>query len=199
MANRSYIYIIKKDEKTIGLSEAKYDIPLVFKILVSQHTQMVKSRIFEYDDTIALQGDFKGGIEKLYSFLDNIYLKQIGNTEFIQNKIKKTKEFFESLEGDYFYLDASEVLEMDGEDIFFENKKLFERIKNIDKEIDDFYKYVEEKQRLIYEIQNKLPYKGLFAKGKNEKAALELKRLNSEIDDLFFMDYWGGPLYYTID
>ena len=199
MANRSYIYILKKGAKPIEVSEANYDIPLVFKILVSEKTQMVKSKLFEHEDTIALQGNFNGGIEKLSLFLDTISSKQFVNKEAIRDKIKKTKEFFEALEGEYFYLDASEVLEMNGEDLFFENKKLFEQINNIDKEIEELFKQIEEKHKLYYEIQNKLPYKGLFAKGKNEKANLELKELISEIDYLLFMDYWGGPLYYDLD
>ena len=44
MANRSYLYAIKGD-KTVGISEYNYDIPIAYKVLLSQNTKRVKSKI----------------------------------------------------------------------------------------------------------------------------------------------------------
>ena len=45
MANRAYLYGIK-GKKASGISEYNYEIPISYKILLSQNTKRVKSKIF---------------------------------------------------------------------------------------------------------------------------------------------------------
>ncbi len=79
MANRSYLYSIaalpRSDDnrrKIVGLSEWNYDIPLVYKVLLSGNPQLSKSVFWQTDDDIALVGDFDVGLDRLKDFLPRI-------------------------------------------------------------------------------------------------------------------------------
>lgn len=197
MANRSYIYARNSDlSNVIGVGEASYDIPLVFKLLVSENVQMVKSEIFEDDDLVALQGDYEGGLKRLYSFLDDLSSKKIVDDLELKGKIEKIKNFFATIDGEYFYLDCCEIYAMDDEDMLTQNKKTFEEVVNIEREIEKFYADFQNLNNKYNELKNKLPYKGLFTKRKNENAQKELDKLKSNIDELLFLDYLDKNLYY---
>ncbi len=67
MANRSYLYASDvspqqieqwSEGQQIGISEWNYDIPLVFKLLISGNTQPCRSLLWDESDPIALQGDY---------------------------------------------------------------------------------------------------------------------------------------------
>ena len=197
MANRSYIYARNSNlSNVIGVGEASYDIPLVFKLLVSENVQMVKSEIFEYDDLVALQGDYEGGLKRLYSFLEDLSSKKMVDDLELKGKIEKIKNFFASIDGEYFYLDCCEIYAMDDEDMLTQNKKTFEEVVNIEREIEKFYADFQNLNNKYNELKNKLPYKGLFTKRKNENAQKELNKLKSNMDELLFLDYWDKNLYY---
>ena len=77
MANRSYLYAIKKIiVKYASICECNYDIPLVFKILISSNTKMVPSKRFQNDELIALQANYEKGLEKLYDFFNRLLSDQ---------------------------------------------------------------------------------------------------------------------------
>lgn len=198
MANRSYIYARNSNlSNVIGVGEASYDIPLVFKLLVSENVQMVKSQIFEDDDLVALQGDYEGGLKRLYSFLEDLSSKKMVDDLELKGKIEKIKNFFASIDGEYFYLDCCEIYAMDDEDMLTQNKKTFEEVVNIEREIEKFYADLQNLNNKYNELKNKLPYKGLFTKRKNENAQKELNKLKSNMDELLFLDYWDKNLYYN--
>lgn len=140
MANRSYLYAIKGD-KTVGISEYNYDIPIAYKVLLSQNTKRVKSKIYKNPFKIALQGDFTKGVERLNAFLDELKSKGYFRKDELERAIENTKAFFQRNSGyDYFYLDCSEIYEMDSKSLYLSNRKTCKQISNIDNEIELFYK-----------------------------------------------------------
>ena len=198
MANRSYLYAIKKANKVEGICECNYKIPFIFKILVSGIIQMVSSRIFESSELIALQGDFEIGKKRLYDFLENLLSSCDCYTDELSSKIQNTKKFLDTIEADYFYLDCTEIYDMHDTPIKEQNKQLFDEINNLNGEIEKFYKSFYE---LIIKYKNAcdtFPSKGLFLNRKKEKAEKELKEIQRQINDLIFLDFWANPLYYDI-
>ena len=71
MANRSYLYssdVVPGYNETgkkelIGISEWDYDIPLVYKLLLTGAPRMCKSSIWDVSDDIALVGDYLQGVK----------------------------------------------------------------------------------------------------------------------------------------
>lgn len=77
MANRSYLYASDfipgqpdgQGRKLVGLSEWRYDIPLVFKLLASGRPQLCPSLIGGDHGDIAIVGDYAAGLSALEAFL----------------------------------------------------------------------------------------------------------------------------------
>ena len=81
MANRSYLYATDvspqqieqwSEGRQIGISEWNYDIPLVFKLLISGNTQPCRSLLWDELEPIALQADYQAGVARLAQFLAQI-------------------------------------------------------------------------------------------------------------------------------
>lgn len=81
MANRSYLYssdhlpespewLAKK--KLHGIAEYRYDIPLVFKILLGGDPVAVKSSIWDTTEKIAIAGDYARGVKNLTGYVARI-------------------------------------------------------------------------------------------------------------------------------
>lgn len=90
MANRAYLYGIK-GKKVSGISEYNYDIPISYKILLSQNTKRVKSKIFRSPFKIALQRNFEKGVEKLNEFLEELMKKGYFEENELEKKSKIPK------------------------------------------------------------------------------------------------------------
>ncbi|WP_447957780.1 DUF7822 domain-containing protein [Vreelandella sp. EE7] len=148
MANRAYLYscsgIPGEDEKVsiTGVSEWNYDIPLLFKLLVSSQPRVCDSMIFDPEDAeeelddgeldekeekIALLGDFEGGLANLEQFLSRI------EREDVSNAIEEARQFLASdtVKNRYFLLECAEVFWMDDENAEIQNQRLLEEVKNI--------------------------------------------------------------------
>jgi hypothetical protein len=74
MANRSYLYatntvpgidVIQSKRQIIGISEWNYDVPVVYKLLLSGNPRLCKSSIWDVPDLIAIVGDYSLGLERL--------------------------------------------------------------------------------------------------------------------------------------
>lgn len=81
MANRSYLYSTNdlpgspawSERKALnGVGEFRYDIPLVFKILLTGNPVACRSSIWETPDKIALASDYAIGLQNLTRYLDRI-------------------------------------------------------------------------------------------------------------------------------
>lgn len=137
MANRAYLY--SADQKPagtaageidiVGLSEFEWDIPVVYKILLSAETEAVDSTIFpnpEKEDEplpVALTADYQRGLNRLALFFDNL-------KEHIDPEVAaKTLAFLHDPKNarKYFLLEAAEVyaLQADSEeDLITENNTM---------------------------------------------------------------------------
>lgn len=144
MANRAYLYA-KKGNKVTGISEYNYDIPISHKILISQSIKPVRSKIFRSPFKIALQGDFKKGIEKLYTFLEELKRKEYFGENVLNEYIEETKAFLDNNRGyEHFHLECGEIFDTN---IYIKNRKLYKEISNIDNVIEDFYKIMDEMKK----------------------------------------------------
>jgi hypothetical protein len=143
MANRSYLYSVNKEGKVRGISEWGYDVPLAFKVLVSQEPKIVDSLIWDDPPKIAIRGDYVKGRQKLYEFFE--VLEEAGllaDDDRFAGCVKEAKAFLDSPanEGEFFHLENGEVYAMDDRaDLSLTelNRLLFERVSQIDKTVKD--------------------------------------------------------------
>ena len=159
---------------------------------------MIPSKIFQNNEFIALQGDFQNGKIKLYHFLDKLLSNYESSIDDLVSKVENTKNFFETLIAEYFYLDCAEIYDMDTAPLEEQNKKLFNEINNIHIEIEKFYKNLDDVIMEYTNLKNSFPNKGLFLNTRKEKAKQELKQVKRKIDNMLFLDYWTNTLYYDI-
>ena len=140
MANRSYLYSTNivpvpdaevQGRKLIGISEYNYDIPIVFKLLLSGNPRTCPSSIWDCNDDIALLGDYDAGLANLEAFLAQIQQPAA------QPLIAEALEFLRKPENHnpYFVLECGEIFEMSDPSPGLQNQKLFQSIQNLEPEI----------------------------------------------------------------
>jgi len=204
MANRSYLfstnfdkssYAGKENREIRGISEFDYDIPLAYKILVSQDAKIVNSIIWEYSHPIAIQGDFSKGKRKFFDFLDALVTENILDGSIWEEKMNEARGFLNSAKckNDFFLLENGEIYEMTGEALEAQNLFLFENeILKID---DTISRHLLRIKELKQGRQNK---HGLFSGfGKSKKANNESDKELIILHDLLGIDYWSDVLYYN--
>ncbi|MGP9556777.1 DUF7822 domain-containing protein [Psychrobacter sp. AOP7-A1-24] len=88
-----------------GISEYNYDIPIVFKVLLSGNPQACLSLIWDNPEKIALIGDYASGVQNLEAFLAAITLPAA------QAPITEALEFLRMPENQnqYFILECGEI------------------------------------------------------------------------------------------
>ncbi|MEY8252582.1 MAG: hypothetical protein RPR91_09360, partial [Colwellia sp.] len=137
MANRSYLYSCNvipgenEEKKLVGISEWNYDIPIVYKLLLSGNPQMCQSSIWDVEENIAIAGCYNTGVSNLSRFLDLI------EREDAKELVKEASDFLSSgiNKGNYFILECGEIFDMNGEDLAGQNQELFEELLNLDSSI----------------------------------------------------------------
>ena len=134
MANRSYLYTTNvipgpdakaQGRRLIGVSEFRYDIPIVFKLLVSGGTRPCLSSIWNNQEEIALLGDRASGVEKLAAFLSRVA------DPAAQPLVAEALEFLGRPENQnpYFVLECGEIFDMEDRAVFDQNMELLDQIK----------------------------------------------------------------------
>jgi len=156
MANRSYLFSsdsvthtgIRRDCKPIGIAEWGYDIPLVFKILLSGNPATCRSLLFAHTHDIALVGDFAQGVRNFERFLKRI------DVPAARPMIEEARRFLNKPENQrrYFLLECGEIFCMDEKPHHEQNSALLQEIQALAPRIDDAIRSV------------KPPRTGLFAK-----------------------------------
>lgn len=136
MANRSYLYSTnsvppaadKSQRSIVGISEWNYDIPLVFKLLLSANPKKCRSLIWDVPDEIAVAGDYEEGVTRLFRVLDRISIPEIVPLR------DEAREFLaaERNKGQYFVLECGEIFEMIDQPLTSQNDELLSEIRNID-------------------------------------------------------------------
>ena len=220
MANRSYLYNIdfntferpKTDEDIIlSVSEYAYEIPLVYKILVSIIPASTKSILWDYEHPIAISGDAANGRWRLFRFLDRLKGMDLYDMSFLTEEIEKTKQFFtdSKFKSNYFQLECGELYEMSDKPLEKQNQNLLKEMVEIDKTIDAFVKKVKainfeiDALQFQYEAMTK---KTWFRKSRpvlsNSKRieiqkTIENKKLLKR--SLLGIDNWSSVLYFQFD
>ena len=105
MANRSYLYTSEhlpgspeseKDRDLHSIAEWNYDIPLVFKLLLTGNPIAVESSIWEVSEKIAVAGEFESGLKALALNLeeDNVGAVLLGDSRQVKegDTVKRTKQ-----------------------------------------------------------------------------------------------------------
>ena len=184
MANRSYLYSANQDLSVLrDLSEWKSEVPLFHKIVLGVNTTIVNSVIWEYEHPIAIQGDFQGGLKKLYDFLDYLENQNHIDSTFLQSSRKQTLEFFAENNDrvlDLFFLEAGEAFDLIGDmyPIEEQNQRLFKEITCIAQDID---RILAEKPTNIFDFCSSQWLKDL----KNDSSVLEI--------------YWTHVTYFSFN
>lgn len=135
MANRSYLYATdhlpgsaaweeKKDLRSIA--EWRYDIPFVFKILLSGNPAPVRSSIWDTPQLIAVAADAKAGLARLERFLALLPPEA-------KVLVDETREFFSDPRNvrKHFILEAGEIFELMDKDLGVQNRDLVAEIASI--------------------------------------------------------------------
>jgi hypothetical protein len=140
MANRSYLYstnlipgpdVKKEDRKITGISEWNYDIPLVFKLLISGDPRGCPTSIWGAEGDIALVGDYALGVARLRAFLERIDMPEA------KPAIEEALGFLNDPANvnQYFVLECGEIFEMSDGDLVEQNAELLENVRNLDEEM----------------------------------------------------------------
>ena len=141
MANRSYLYstniapgpdAVAQGRKLIGISEYAYDIPIVFKLLLSGNTRTCPSSIWDEDGDTALLGDYDAGVANLQAFFAQI------KEPAAQSMMAEALEFLRRPENrnPFFVLECGEIFEMGDMPDEQQNQRLLGQIQNLQPEID---------------------------------------------------------------
>jgi hypothetical protein len=152
VANRSYLYStnavpgtksLQEKPKLRGIAEWNYDVPLVFKLLLSGNPRPCQSSIWEVTEAIAIAGDYGDGVERLTRFLKEI------QAPIAQPVIQEALAFLadDSNRNLYFVLESGEIFEMEEEPLAEQNRLLIEEIGTLDAVIKDALLSIEHPQR----------------------------------------------------
>ncbi len=112
----------------MGIAEFGYDIPIVFKLLISGNPRPCRSLIFEEADEIAVIGDYDLGVARLMQFLGRVPHPAMAHLK------EEAREFLETKENKnpYFVLEAGEVFYMVAESLAHENQKLLAELVDLE-------------------------------------------------------------------
>ena len=143
MANRSYLYSFSKDNKgeiakIFDISEQNYEIPIIYKILVSENTQIVPSKLF--NEATALVGDAKNGRKRLDAFFEKLIKKNIFEKEELKELQQSFIKHLDKYTLDYFLFEPIEVISMSDVDLDKEVTNLKTEIDAYSKMISNFFK-----------------------------------------------------------
>lgn len=199
MANRSYLYssnIIPGEDSTdvptlTGLSEWNYDIPLVYRILLSAAPRLCRSSIWEMDEPIALIADYQQGVERLRAFLEPLATPQT------RERIQEAFDFLDApaSRNRYLVLECGEIFDMGSEPLLEQNRELLERLLHLDP--------AAELRQLAAErnpATNDIPQVSWFARlfGRKQPAQPSLSQLLERQIDHIGLGNWSNLLYFDL-
>lgn len=195
MANRSYLYSalnLPHDGQPPeslgirGISEFNYDIPLIYKLLVSGHPQPCRSLIWPHMGDLAIAGDFEMGVARLKDFLT-----QIKNPD-AKPLIDEALEFLAAptSQGHYFILECGEIYEMIEGDSLDQNQQLLNEIQNLNPAIS---------QTLSQLQPSATQPQGFWSRMFGSKAPTQPPANAAETLEKLGLGNWSSTLYYSFD
>lgn len=196
MANRSYLYStntipgpdVSPDERELtGISEQNYDIPLVYKILLSGNPRKCKSSIWDTPEDIAIVGNYDAGVERLSEFLDRICHPDAEplKTEALDFLAMGTNR------NNYFVLECGEIFDMEDEPLSEQTGRLLAEIQNLDAEMKSAL------SRVMAHFPIPSPNRGLLASlfNRNPPTIHYQDQFRDAVMSLG-LGYWSNVLYY---
>ncbi|MBI0426321.1 hypothetical protein [Psychrobacter sp. NG27] len=201
MANRSYLYstnIIPEPNQNessrvlTGISEYNYDIPIVFKVLLSGNPQACISVIWDSAEKIALIGDYQTGVQNLEEFLAKIVLPEA------QVPIAEALEFLKDPknQSQYFILECGEIFEMSETPVEVQNLSLLNQIKNLQPEIAAAYQLLLPPTPVVSKQPKPIGFLAkLFGRRPTSPKALPVHHSEQAIYDLG-LGLWSNILYF---
>lgn len=141
MADRSYLYSTNdlpdspawSEKKAFhGIAEFGYDIPLIFKILLTGSPMACRSSIWETPEKLAIAGDYSVGLENLTRYLDRITDSEA------RPLIDESLEFLRAPRQArrHFILECGEIFDLTKGSLAEKNLKLLAEIQDIGARID---------------------------------------------------------------
>ena len=196
MANRSYLYSVneiptKKSSPDFitGLSEFSWDIPLIYKILLTGNPQKCSSIIWD-NQQIGIVSNYQDGVRKLETFLDILEQEDINNKNEFQKHHKEIMNFLkkESNKDMYIVLEAGEIF--DAEEIQLDESvsHVIDEIKSISKDLDQLLE-TKAKPKKWYSI-----FRDIFSKSERKNEIL--RKLKSDWKNELGIDCWSNNLYF---
>ncbi|MGP9491007.1 DUF7822 domain-containing protein [Psychrobacter sp. AOP7-B1-24] len=201
MANRSYLYSTNiipepnQDDSSrvlTGISEYNYDIPIVFKVLLSGNPQACLSVIWENSEKIALIGDYASGLQNLEAFLAGIMLPAA------QAPIIEALEFLKMPENQnqYFILECGEIFEMSETPVEAQNLALLNQVQNLQPEIEAAYQSLLSPAPVVSEQPKPIGFWAkLFGRSLTPPPLLPTNNSEQAIYDLG-LGLWSNILYF---
>ncbi|WP_424002123.1 hypothetical protein [Maribacter sp. IgM3_T14_3] len=220
MANRSYLYNLDfnrldrpktPEDSVLSVSEYAYEIPLSYKVLLSNDTLNSKSILWGYEHPITISGNANKGKDSLFQFLDRLQTLNLFEPEYLNSEIEKTKQFFSDnkFELNYFFLEGGELYEMGNEPFEEQNLEVFNEVTQIETTIENFIKKVTSINKEIENLasqRDRMTKKSWFKKSvpvlsEKEKVEIEKAIRNKQIEKrvLLGIDNWSTILYFQFD
>ena len=135
--NRSYLFSLDiypdgLKPHAIALSESKANIPLIYRILVSQNPRATESILFSGNEKIAITADYEAGVDQLSIFFAML-------PEEYQEKASKVIAFLRSEKNKQklIHLECAEIFEMADGELEEQNAALLAELSDIDSQIAD--------------------------------------------------------------
>jgi hypothetical protein len=197
MANRSYLYssnfapspdVNEAERRITGISEWKYDIPVVFKILLSGNPRKCLSSIWEVPEEIAIVGDYDQGLGRLLRFLDRIPLPEV-----IPLK-EEARQFLtdEANKNCYFILECGEIFELYDEPLTEQNDSLLAEIRNIEPLMESALAALLPRQASAAKAS------GFFSRRLGRKPPAPERKGSADALHSLGLGYWSSILYFDL-
>lgn len=186
MSNRTYLYACSRvpghpdadsgEGEYASIAEFSYDIPVVYRLLMSVNPRVCHSLIWDSDEPLALAAEYDPGVERLAAFLARIDLPEA------QPMIQEALDFLNDPDNKlgYFVLEAGELYAMGEGPEHEQNLALLADLR-------DPGPYVEMALHTLREACD--PRSSLARQGTDPMLALRLMGLGS----------WSEHLYYDVD
>jgi hypothetical protein len=197
MANRSYLYssnllpsleMKEADRQMNGISEWRYDIPIVYKILLSGNPRKCRSSIWDVPEEIAIVGDYDHGLDRLLHFLDRISLPEIVPLK------EEARRFLtdEANRNRHFVLECGEIFEMKAEPLPEQNDRLLAEIRNIEPGIESALAALSANQ------PSNAKSGGIVARLLGRKSSLPEKKASADAVESLGLGNWSNVLYFDL-
>jgi len=194
VANRSYLYTTdhlpessewEANKNLHSISEWGYDIPLVFKLLLTGNPLAVKSSIWGVSEKIALAGEFQIGLGVLEEYFARLPAEA-------EPLINEARSFLSKISNQrkYFILECGEIFDMEEGSLYEKNLSLIEEINELKSNISNI--------NVPKVINVELPKRGLLDR------LLGKKQVQPKSDSLkpFYplgLGNWSNVLYFQFD